>query len=49
MAVEFHLGVKITNAQEDSLRLYRLQEPRERHARVHGRDHRVDFEAPLIG
>lgn len=44
-----HRLVKIINAQEDSLRIYRLQEPRERHARVHGRDHRVDFEAPLIG
>ena len=34
--------------EEDSLRFYRLVEPRERHVRVYGRDQRIDLTAPLI-
>ena len=33
---------------EDSLRVYRLTEPREKHVKVYGLDGRVDFEEPLI-
>lgn len=33
---------------EDSLRIYRLVEPRSRYVRVHGRNHDIDFRAPLI-
>jgi CRISPR-associated protein Cas2 len=33
---------------EDSLRFYRLVEPRGRYQKVFGVDHAVDFEAPLI-
>lgn len=33
---------------EDSLRFYRLVEPRDRYQKVFGLDHAVDFEAPLI-
>jgi CRISPR-associated protein Cas2 len=33
---------------EDSLRFYRLVEPRDRYQKVFGLNHAVDFEAPLI-
>jgi len=32
----------------DSLRIYRLTEPRERHVEVYGLDHYVDFKGPLV-
>lgn len=34
--------------KEDSLRLYRLREPRERHVRVYGHQPAHDFHDPLI-
>lgn len=36
------------NEEEDSLRIYRLPEPKERFIQVWGRDHYVDFEGPLV-
>lgn len=39
----------IINPTEDSLRVYRLLEPRERYVRVLGHDRRIDFHGPLIG
>jgi len=33
---------------EDSLRFYRLVEPRDRYQKVFGVNHAVDFDAPLI-
>jgi CRISPR-associated protein Cas2 len=33
---------------EDSLRIYRLIEPRERYVRAFGRNREIDFRAPLI-
>ncbi len=33
---------------EDSLRIYRLPEPRERNVEVYGLDHYIDFSGPLI-
>ena len=33
---------------EDSLRIYRLRQPREEHLEVHGRDSWIDFEGPLV-
>lgn len=38
----------IIETTEDSLRVYRLTEPREKHVQVYGLDGRVDFEEPLI-
>ncbi len=38
----------IIKKSEDSLRVYRLTEPREKHVQVYGLDGRVDFEEPLI-
>lgn len=40
--------VTCINKEEDSLRFYRLVEPRDRYQRVFGLDHAVNFEAPLI-
>ena len=34
--------------KEDSLRVYRLIEPKEKHVEVYGIDHAVDFEEPLL-
>jgi CRISPR-associated protein Cas2 len=34
--------------EEDSLRIYRLQEPRERHLRVLGRAQQYDLREPLV-
>ena len=36
------------NPEEDSLRFYRLPEPKERYCESYGVDHYVDFEAPLV-
>lgn len=33
---------------EDSLRVYRLTEPAEKHVQAYGIDHAVDFDEPLI-
>jgi CRISPR-associated protein Cas2 len=38
----------IIDKDYDSLRIYRLTEPRERHVEVHGLDHYVDFKGPLL-
>lgn len=34
--------------EEDSLRIYRLVEPRERYVEVYGKNAYVDFEEPLV-
>jgi CRISPR-associated protein Cas2 len=39
---------KCIEEDEDSLRFYRLVEPRDRYQKVFGVNHAVDFEAPLI-
>lgn len=39
---------KIINEQEDSLRMYRLAQPKEQYLRVYGIDTSVDFEEPLV-
>jgi CRISPR-associated protein Cas2 len=38
----------IIEEKEDSLRVYRLIEPKEKHVEVHGIDRAVDFEEPLL-
>jgi CRISPR-associated protein Cas2 len=38
----------IIEKTEDSLRIYRLTEPREKHVQVYGLDGKVDFDEPLI-
>jgi CRISPR-associated protein Cas2 len=38
----------IIEKTEDSLRVYRLTEPRDKHVQVYGLDGKVDFEEPLI-
>jgi CRISPR-associated protein Cas2 len=38
----------IIDEDYDSLRIYRLTEPRERHVQVYGLDHYVDFKGPLL-
>jgi CRISPR-associated protein Cas2 len=38
----------IIEKTEDSLRVYRLTEPREKHVRVYGLDGKVKFDEPLI-
>ncbi len=40
--------VEIIKQDEDSLRVYRLIEPREKHIEVYGVDTSVDFDEPLI-
>jgi CRISPR-associated protein Cas2 len=40
--------VKIIHKEEDSLRIYRLMEPLEKHIRVFGWDKKVDFNQPLV-
>jgi CRISPR-associated protein Cas2 len=40
--------VKIIHKEEDSLRVYRLMEPLEKHIRVFGWDKKVDFNQPLV-
>jgi len=44
-----HRLLRIIEQNEDSLRIYRLLEPRERHIRIHGKRPDVDFHGPLIG
>lgn len=38
----------IMKADEDSLRVYRLTEPKDTHVRVYGIDTAIDFDEPLI-
>ena len=38
----------IINKTEDSLRVYRLTEPKDKHVQVYGVDGTVDFNEPLI-
>jgi len=38
----------IINKTEDSLRVYRLTEPKDKHVQVYGLDGTVDFNEPLI-
>ena len=40
--------VKIIHKEEDSLRIYRLMEPLEKHIQVFGWDKKVDFNQPLV-
>ncbi len=40
--------VKLMNEKEDSLRFYRLAQPKEQYMKIYGVDTAVDFEAPLI-
>lgn len=40
--------VAIIKQDEDSLRVYRLIEPRDKHVEVYGVDTSVDFDEPLI-
>jgi len=40
--------LKCIDQKRDSLRVYRLIEPREQHAESYGRDTYVDFEGPLV-
>lgn len=40
--------VRCIDPAEDSLRIYRLVEPRARYVRAYGRDRTVDFRAPLV-
>jgi CRISPR-associated protein Cas2 len=40
--------LKILNEQEDSLRMYRLAQPKDQYLRVYGVDTSIDFDEPLI-
>ena len=40
--------LKCIDEKKDSLRIYRLVEPREQHVESYGRDTYVDFEDPLV-
>ncbi len=40
--------LKCIDEKRDSLRIYRLVEPRERYVESYGRDTYVDFEEPLV-
>lgn len=40
--------LKCIEEEEDSLRFYRLIEPRDKYVRVYGVNRDIDFEAPLI-
>jgi len=39
---------RIINENEDSIRVYRLHEPKEKFLLVYGRDTHIDFEGPLV-
>ena len=43
-----HLLLQCINEQEDSLRIYRLPQPRERYLWTFGIQHEIDFSGPLI-
>lgn len=40
--------LEVINDREDSLRVYRLREPRDRYVSIYGLRPEVDFRAPLI-
>lgn len=40
--------LKCIDEKEDSLRIYRLKEPKEKFIRVYGIDKTIDFDEPLI-
>ena len=40
--------LQCVSEQEDSLRIYRLSQPRERYLWTYGLQHEIDFDAPLI-
>jgi len=40
--------VRCIDRQKDSLRIYRLLEPREQHVESYGRDTYVDFKEPMV-
>lgn len=40
--------LKVIDKDEDSLRIYRLPQPREEHVEVHGLDSYLSYEDPLI-
>jgi CRISPR-associated protein Cas2 len=40
--------VRCIDAEEDSLRVYRLREPREQYLKTYGVTRDVDFDAPLV-
>ncbi len=40
--------LRVIEQKADSLRIYRLLEPREAHTIAYGRDTYVDFQAPLV-
>ena len=40
--------IECIDKHEDSVRFYRLEEPRDRYMKVYGVNRDVDFEAPLI-
>ena len=43
-----HRLLEVIDDEDDSLRVYRLREPRERYVRIYGVRPGVDFNAPLI-
>ena len=43
-----HHLLEVIDDEDDSLRVYRLREPRERYVRIYGVRPGVDFNAPLI-
>ncbi|MCS6805833.1 MAG: CRISPR-associated endonuclease Cas2 [Acidobacteriota bacterium] len=43
-----HRLLQCMDQQKDSLRIYRLVEPRERYVEVYGKSDYVDFDAPLV-
>lgn len=43
-----HKLLGIINEDEDSLRIYRLAQPRERHLWIYGVKREIDFSGPLI-
>lgn len=40
--------LKTIDPTEDSIRIYRLRKPREKHVEAYGIDKYIDFDAPLI-
>lgn len=43
-----HRLLKCIDEDEDSLRIYRLRQPRDRFVRIYGQHHDVDYAGPLI-
>lgn len=40
--------LELMDPAEDTIRIYRLRQPREKFVEAHGKDHYTDFSAPLI-